>query len=120
MRFIALAALAIMLAVGAPDPALAAGGHAPAGGHPGAVVGHSGVGHSNGHFEGHHFVGHHGFHRGFHGGVFVAPVVPFYGYYDPPVYQPPAPAYWYYCPSYGAYYPSVPTCPDNWVPVPAY
>ena len=30
---------------------------------------------------------------------------------------PPAPAYWYYCPSYGAYYPTVPSCPDEWVPV---
>jgi hypothetical protein len=35
---------------------------------------------------------------------------------EPPEYieRPPA-AYWYYCPSAGAYYPSVPTCPEPWV-----
>ena len=44
---------------------------------------------------------------------------------QPPVYieQPPAPppppAYWYYCASAKAYYPSVPTCPEDWVKVPA-
>jgi hypothetical protein len=48
--------------------------------------------------------------------------------YGPPVYvpapvyvapPPPAPAaYWYYCPSYGDYYPRVPACPQAWVPVP--
>jgi hypothetical protein len=27
--------------------------------------------------------------------------------------------YYWYCPSYGAYYPSVASCPDTWVPVPA-
>jgi hypothetical protein len=47
---------------------------------------------------------------------------------SPPVYvqqepppPPPAPApqaYWYYCSSAGAYYPSVPTCPEAWVKVP--
>ena len=48
--------------------------------------------------------------------VYSAPVV-----MPPPVYvtAPPPPAYWYFCPSYGAYYPSVPTCPQAWVPVPA-
>ncbi len=50
--------------------------------------------------------------------VYPAPVV-----VPSPVYvtaPPPAPlAYWYYCPSYGAYYPHVPTCPQPWVPVPA-
>lgn len=58
-------------------------------------------------------------------------------YYAPPppvVYSPPivlpspvyvtvpppaAPAYWYFCPSYGAYYPTVSACPQPWVPVPA-
>jgi hypothetical protein len=28
-----------------------------------------------------------------------------------------APTTAWYCPSYGAYYPSVTTCPDPWVPV---
>ncbi len=48
----------------------------------------------------------------------------------PPVYieQQPAPAqaappsgsiaYWYYCLSAKAYYPSVPSCPEEWVKVP--
>ncbi|HUM16848.1 MAG TPA: hypothetical protein VL086_14230 [Candidatus Nitrosotalea sp.] len=43
-----------------------------------------------------------------------------------PVEAPPAPpappaastAYWYYCPSTRAYYPSVPTCSEEWVKVP--
>jgi hypothetical protein len=30
-----------------------------------------------------------------------------------------APEYWYYCPSYGDYYPNVQSCPDPWVPEPA-
>jgi len=40
---------------------------------------------------------------------------------EPPVYvQPPAPpqAYWYYCPSVRAYYPTAPTCSEAWVKVP--
>jgi hypothetical protein len=38
---------------------------------------------------------------------------------EPPAYvEPPAPpVYWYYCPSAGAYYPSVQTCPEPWVTV---
>jgi hypothetical protein len=40
-----------------------------------------------------------------------------YRYYAVPTY--PAPTYWYYCPSYGAYYPYVTSCPESWVPVPA-
>ena len=32
--------------------------------------------------------------------------------------QPPQPGYWYYCPSAGAYYPAVGSCPEPWVPVP--
>ena len=54
---------------------------------------------------------------------------PGYGYAPPrvvvterPVYvqrSAPAPAaYWYYCESEGGYYPDVPTCPEEWVPVP--
>jgi hypothetical protein len=34
-------------------------------------------------------------------------------------YTPAPPAYWYFCPSYGAYYPNVSSCPEPWVPVPA-
>ena len=47
---------------------------------------------------------------------------------EPPVYiqqeplaAPPAPpptAYWYYCQSARAYYPSVQSCPEEWVKVP--
>jgi hypothetical protein len=47
--------------------------------------------------------------------------VPFYfgPYYYPPAYTySPPPSTWYYCPSYGAYYPTVPSCPEAWVPVP--
>jgi hypothetical protein len=38
----------------------------------------------------------------------------------PPVYiERPAPAaYWYYCASAGAYYPSVSRCPEAWILVP--
>jgi hypothetical protein len=78
-------------------------------------------------------------HRGPHGHVFIGigplwwgPPYPYWGYpewvyvpppvtVEPPAYieQPPTapPAYWYYCPSAGAYYPSVQTCPDPWVRV---
>jgi len=48
-------------------------------------------------------------------------VFPFYGYYPyyPAAYGYQAPAYWYYCPTAGAYYPNVQNCPEAWVPVPA-
>jgi hypothetical protein len=69
------------------------------------------------------------------------PVYPYgygygYGYapYYPPVYAPrvvdqESPAYvqreapeeegsWYYCASERGYYPDVPTCPEEWIPVP--
>ena len=38
----------------------------------------------------------------------------------PPAPAPPSapPAYWYYCVSAEAYYPSVSTCPEGWVKVP--
>lgn len=35
----------------------------------------------------------------------------------PPVYVEPAPTYWYYCSSLGAYYPYVASCPEPWVQV---
>ena len=37
--------------------------------------------------------------------------------YPAPTY--PVPTYWYYCPSYGTYYPYVSSCPESWLPVPA-
>lgn len=40
-----------------------------------------------------------------------------YRYYPVPTYA--APTYWYYCPSYAAYYPYVGSCPESWVLVPA-
>lgn len=38
----------------------------------------------------------------------------------PPPPAPPAPpqAYWYYCPSAKAYYPTVSTCAEPWVKIP--
>jgi hypothetical protein len=116
MVFVALAALAIVLAVTAPSQAAGFGGHGPQGGHPGGGVEHQGGDghHVDGHHvDGHHFEGRH-FDRGFHDrfGFGVAPVFPYYAY-------PATPGYWYYCPSYGAYYPYVTSCPDPWVPVPA-
>lgn len=47
--------------------------------------------------------------------VVVVPQVP-----SPPPLQPqPQPQYWYYCASAKGYYPYVPSCPENWQPVPA-
>jgi hypothetical protein len=106
---IALVGLAVVLA--AASPSYAAAGH---GGH--------GFSHSaGGHVEGGHpgFAEHHGFDGRGHfdrrdrGGAFVG--VPFYW---APGYSDPSSSYWYYCPSYGAYYPTVPSCPESWVPVP--
>ena len=100
-----------------------------------SAMGHGGGGHGGGHG----FHGHNGFHGHFHGhGVIVAG--PWWGpwwgyapYYYPPYYYPPqvvvepAPvigeeqppqAYWYYCPSAKAYYPTAPTCPEVWIKVP--
>jgi hypothetical protein len=94
------------------------------------------AGRHGGHGGGHSF---HGGHGHFHGGgprFFVGPVWPGpWWYYPPPAYvygpppvvivQPPpvyvAPPqrYWYFCQSFSAYYPQVPTCPEPWVMVPA-
>ena len=87
-------------------------------------------------------------HGGGHGRVFISvgpafwwgPPYPYPWYYpapyymyapppvivqEPPAYAqvapapgPPPQAYWYYCPSAGAYYPTTPTCPEAWVQVP--
>src|SRR5262249_53089296 len=46
---------------------------------------------------------------------------PAYDYPPPTVYAqfytPPEPAYWYYCPVYGTYYPYVQQCPTQWLKV---
>jgi hypothetical protein len=112
LAFVALTALAIVLAVNGPSPARGAGGHGFGAGQSSGSGMHQGFEGHHG-LEGHHeFDGHHGF-EGHHRFGF-GPVFPFYGYYG---YYPPT--YWYYCPSYGAYYPNVETCPEAWVPVPA-
>ena len=38
----------------------------------------------------------------------------YYYDYGPPAVAAPAPAYWYYCPPAGAYYPYVQDCPVGW------
>jgi hypothetical protein len=120
---VVLGALAIVLGFSAPSQA--AGGRDFGGGRGGqhGFDGHHFEGHG---FEGHHFEGHdfegrhfdeHRFEGrdrfGFGFGFGVGPVFPYY----PPYYE--APSYWYFCPSYNAYYPSVPNCPEAWVPVPS-
>jgi len=112
---VALGVIAILLTVTTPSLAAPHGGHVFSGPHPG------------GHFEGHpRFEGHRHFDR--RGGVFIGVGPSFYwgypyyyspAYVYPPAYAYAAPDYWYYCPSYGAYYPNVPSCPVPWVPVPA-
>lgn len=114
MKVTAIALIGVALVLGTASFGQAAGVH---GGH--TFSGHPGMGH----FEGHRFEGRH-FDRRFHGGVIIgAPFYwpPVYPYYDPPAYTYPAPApsYWYFCQSYGAYYPNVQSCPEAWVPVPA-
>jgi len=46
--------------------------------------------------------------------AYVPPPVPA----EPPVYIQ-QPAYWYYCQSASAYYPTVQTCPEAWIVVTA-
>ena len=112
--WVAFAMLAMVLAVSLPGQAQGGRGHGFGGG--GAMEHHG--------FEGHHFDGHDGQH--FHGHDFdrrhfeerrfgFVPVFPYF-YYAP--YEV-APSYWYYCPSYDEYYPSVTSCPEPWVTVPA-
>ena len=111
---VALIALASLLALTASGqasggPGRGVSGHAVQGPH--GFAGHPG-------FSGHHRVARHD-----HGSVFIGvgpsfywgPASP-YGYPDPG--YSPSPAYWYYCPSAGAYYPNVPSCDGPWVPVP--
>jgi hypothetical protein len=109
LALVAVAALAIVLTVSLPTQARGTGGPGVGSGQPGGAVGH-------GSFDGHHgFDGHHFDHHRFG----FAPVFPFYGYYPYYPYGYQAPAYWYYCPSSGAYYPDVQSCSEAWVPVPA-
>ncbi len=105
------AVLAVMLAGSAPSQAQGVRGHGFGGGHGGGTVEHHG-------FDGHHFGGrdfdHHHFEgRRFGFGFGFGPVFPYY----PPYVE--LPSYWYYCPSYQAYYPNVTSCPEPWVTVPA-
>lgn len=79
--------------------------------------------------------GHHHFHHG--PGIVIVVAPPLLGSpywwgspfpYPPPPVAPAAPAYLhgaapaaglrYYCQSMGGYYPSVPQCPEPWIPVP--
>ena len=119
---IAFVAVAIGLAAAGPSHARGGGG------------GHGSGGHTSGHFGGHR-----GFPRQRHGLVFLGGGPVFYGPYwdpywwdyppnvippavvvpEPPVYlQRPPQAYWYYCPSARAYYPTVQSCGDAWIAVP--
>jgi hypothetical protein len=98
-----LVLVGVAIVFAAVSPGYAAAEH---GGH--AFSGHS----AGGHFEGHRgFEGHHGFdgRRGRGGAIIGVPFGLAPDYSD---------SYWYYCPSYGAYYPAVPSCPEEWVPVP--
>ena len=114
------------------------GGHAFGGGH--SFGGGHAFGGPHGGFGGHHgfghrFDGHHGFER-FHGGGVIGFGSYWDPYWDPWAYWPYGP-YAYmpsapsvqgppvyiekpqagYCPSAGAYYPGVQSCPQPWTPV---
>lgn len=107
---------AIILMVGVIVLAVAASSYAASrrgfsGGRPGPS------GHPGGHFVHHpRFEGHRHFR---HDRVFVAPFFAAPFVVAPAFLYAPPPVYWYYCPSYGAYYPYVPSCPEPWVPIPA-
>jgi hypothetical protein len=133
---IALVVASVVVTAAGSSEARANGGGRPASpGHvaapPAANHGFAGRPAFNGHqgFVNHRgFVGHRGFHRGGHGTVFlgVAPFVvgPAFAYsYDPGYVEAPSvytpPTVYYYCPSAGGYYPDVPVCSEQWVPVPA-
>ncbi len=117
---IAIAVVAIMFVAAAPSEARE-GGH----GHAGAIAAPRDAGHGHARAEAHRgFEGRHDFDRDHHPRAFIGVGPSFYwgsGYeydYAPAyAYTPPSPSYWYYCPSYGAYYPNVASCPEAWVPV---
>jgi hypothetical protein len=82
--------------------------------------------HGRGVWDGGHW--HHGPHDGHDGWWWVvgpswyyypAPIYPYPDLYGPPVIAPPSSAFWFYCPSAGAYYPYVDVCPGGWIQVPA-
>ena len=110
-------AIAVMVLVLGGSAAKAAAGRGHGGGHMGG--GHGGhFEHHGGNFRGHEhfFVGP----RVFIGAPFwwYTPYAYVPAYVDPPqVYAQPAPSYWYYCPSAGAYYPYVSSCPEGWLQV---
>src|SRR5262249_16057808 len=136
-KILACIALVVLATLTLADPGYArGGGH---GGHPG--------GHFAGVPTG-RFAGDPGFNGGFahhphfdgrrHARVFVgvAPFVtvpfwwdyPAYAYVPPPVVEEPpvyieqlptGPSEWYYCQSANSYYPTVQTCPEPWIRVPA-
>ena len=121
---VALLVVAVVFASAGLSQARPSGGHGSAGGHAAARVdGHHGFPGQSG-FQGRQgFEGHREFHRGGRGRVFVGvaplfvgPAFAFGGAYDPGDGAPAPPTYWY-CPSAGAYYPDVPSCPEPWVPV---
>ena len=72
------------------------------------------------HSELHRGTGHEG-HRDQHHGELRPRIYWIYPYnrYYPYSYRPMPSPYWYYCETYGLYYPSVPTCPEPWIVVPA-
>jgi hypothetical protein len=118
--------LALAIVAIAAMPAQARGGGGDRGG--GHVGGHEHFEHFGGHERFEHFEH---FHHGFVGPrVLIGPETfsypPTYPYYPPPAYAEPfqgyvqpAPGYWYYCTSAGAYYPNVPSCAEARLPVPA-
>jgi hypothetical protein len=113
----ALVAVGMMLAVTAPSRAREGERH----GHDARFAQHRVFEGRRG-FEGHRAFHHWGGPRIFIG---VGPsfawgaTYPYGGYAAQAYSYAPPPAYWYYCPSYGAYYPNVASCPEPWVPVPA-
>src|SRR5712664_2141919 len=139
IRIVALVALGVVLAVNAPSQAAGEGGHGGGGGGGhggGSMGGHGGCGMdghggggmgghagggmehhgSEGHdFDGHHFEGHDFDRHDFDGrfGFGFGPVFPYYPPYEV------VPGYQYYCPSDGAYYPSVTSCAEPWVNIQA-
>jgi hypothetical protein len=112
---------------GGSRPPGGAPGHPPGGspGHPpGSSPGHP-PGGSPGHPPAWHGrpPGHYpGYHPGVRGGIYIAGWPWWYWWpYAGPVYTmppPPPQSYWYYCPTYGAYYPDVLSCPEPWMLVP--
>ena len=111
MAFVAVAAVALVLAVTVSSHAAGMGGHGSAGGRPGGDAVHNG-------FVGRHFDRHFDRHHDgrFESGFGFEPIVP---YYQDDASGYGAPGYWYYCPSYRTYYPAMTTCPEPWVLEPA-